>query len=128
MSNDLLRMEDLVNNPTARVPVCMCLDVSGSMNGEPIHELNEGVRMFYNAIQEDETALYAAEICIVTFGGDGACCIADFSNLERQPNAPTLDASGRTPMGEAVWDLICLRSERMSIRARGWIITNLGLS
>lgn len=102
MSNDLLRMEDLVNNPTARVPVCMCLDVSGSMNGEPIHELNEGVRMFYNAIQEDETALYAAEICIVTFGGDGACCIADFSNLERQPNPPTLDASGRTPMGEAV--------------------------
>ena len=84
MNNDLLRMEDLVNNPTARVPVCLCLDVSGSMNGEPIHELNEGVRMFYNAIQEDETALYAAEICIVTFGGNGAYCIADFSNLERQ--------------------------------------------
>lgn len=102
MNNDLLRMEDLVNNPTARVPVCLCLDVSGSMNGEPIHELNEGVRMFYNAIQEDETALYAAEICIVTFGGNGAYCIADFSNLERQPDAPILDASGRTPMGEAV--------------------------
>ena len=45
MNNDLLRMEDLVNNPTARVPVCLCLDVSGSMDGEPIRELNDGVRM-----------------------------------------------------------------------------------
>ena len=24
--NLLLRLEDLVNNPTARVPVCLCLD------------------------------------------------------------------------------------------------------
>ena len=62
MSNDLLCMEDLVNNPTARVPVCLCLDVSGSMNGSPIQALNDGVHMFYSAIQEDETALYAAEI------------------------------------------------------------------
>ena len=56
MNNDLLRIEDLVNNPTARVPVCLCLDVSGSMDGEPIRELNDGVRMFYDAIREDETA------------------------------------------------------------------------
>lgn len=102
MNNDWLRMEDLVNNPTPRVPICLCLDVSGSMQGEPIDELNEGVRMFYNAIQEDETALYAAEVCIVTFGGNEAQCIADFASLERQPNAPILKASGRTPMGEAV--------------------------
>ena len=72
MNNDLLRIEDLVNNPTARVPVCLCLDVSGSMDGEPIRELNDGVRMFYDAIREDETALYAAEVCIITFGRNGA--------------------------------------------------------
>ena len=29
--NDLLRLQDLVNNPTTRVPVCLCLDTSGSM-------------------------------------------------------------------------------------------------
>ena len=102
MNNDLMRMEDLINNPTARVPVCLCLDVSGSMQGEPIQELNEGVRMFYKAIQEDETALYAAEVCIVTFGGSGACCLADFSNLVQLQNPPMLNANGMTPMGEAV--------------------------
>lgn len=102
MSNELLRLEDLVNNPTARVPVCLCLDVSGSMDGAPIRELNDGVRLFYDAIREDETALYAAEVCIVTFGRHGVECIADFASLELQPDAPVLTAGGMTPMGEAV--------------------------
>ena len=102
MDNNLLvRLEDLVNNPTARVPVCLCLDTSGSMGGMPIDELNEGVRLFYEAIREDETALYSAEVSIVTFGGE-AQCIADFASLEVQPNAPMLTANGMTPMGEAV--------------------------
>ena len=98
----LLRLEDLVNNPTARVPVCLCLDTSASMSGEPIDELNMGVNMFYEAIKEDETALYSAEISIVTFGGDDAECISDFAGLELQPDAPILSAKGMTPMGEAV--------------------------
>lgn len=100
-NNLLLRLEDLVNNPTARVPVCLCLDTSGSMDGAPINELNEGVKIFYDAIKEDETALYAAEVSIVTFGG-GVTCIEDFANVERQTNIPKLYANGGTPMGEAV--------------------------
>ena len=30
-SNNLLRKQDLVENPTSRVPICLCLDTSGSM-------------------------------------------------------------------------------------------------
>ncbi|MGN1201842.1 MAG: VWA domain-containing protein [Eubacterium sp.] len=102
MDNELLiRLNDLVNNPTARVPVCLCLDTSGSMDGRPIDELNEGVKLFYDAIREDETALYSAEISIVTFGGY-AECVADFASLELQPDVPELSAGGMTPMGEAV--------------------------
>lgn len=101
-NNMLLRMEDLVNNPTPRVPVCLCLDVSGSMDGTPINELNQGVRLFYDAIKNDEVALYSAEVSIVTFGGMTASCIVDFASLELQPNPPHLSASGMTPMGEAV--------------------------
>lgn len=103
MSNNnlLVRLEDLVNNPTARVPVCLCLDTSYSMNGDRINELNEGVKLFYDAIREDETALYSAEISIVTFG-DVATLIEDFANIDRQLNSPILVANGMTPMGEAV--------------------------
>lgn len=103
MNNDyIMRQEDLVNNPTPRVPVCLCLDVSGSMQGAPIDELNEGVRLFYEAIREDEVALYAAEICVVTFGEQKAECVRDFASLELQPSPPVLTAYGMTPMGEAV--------------------------
>lgn len=97
----LLRNEDLVNNPTPRVAVCLCLDVSGSMCGTPINELNRGVQLFFDAIREDETALYAAEIAIVTFGYEVEC-VRDFCSLTVQPNPPILQASGMTPMGEAV--------------------------
>ena len=102
MSNEILRREDLVNNPTARVPVCLCLDISGSMQGKPIDELNKGVRLFYDTIKDDEVAAYSAEISIVTFGGTKAEYMADFASLQLQPNPPVLFASGLTPMGEAV--------------------------
>lgn len=101
MNNNLFRKEDLVNNPTTRVPVCLCLDTSGSMDGDPIEELKSGVKLFYDSIRDDEIALYSAEVCIVTFGGD-AHCVADFSGLERQTGTPPLIANGITPMGEAV--------------------------
>lgn len=121
MDNNLLvRLEDLVNNPIARVPVCLCLDTSGSMAGMPIDELNEGVRLFYEAIREDETALYSAEVSIVTFGGYDAQCIVDFASLEVQPNVPTLTANGMTPMGEAVnMGLDLLEQRKAEYKDRG---------
>ena len=119
-NNLLLRMEDLVNNPTARVPVCLCLDVSGSMDGNPINELNEGVKLFYDAIKDDEVAMYSAEICVITFGGNSAMCLEDFASLELQPNPPKLSASGLTPMGEAVnMALDLLENRKQEYRDKG---------
>lgn len=72
---------DLVDNPTARVPVCLCLDTSSSMYGDPINELNSGIRQFYKEIKADDAAMYSAEIGIVTFGNNGVECIKDFATL-----------------------------------------------
>ena len=127
MENNLLRIEDLVNNPTPRVPVCLCLDISGSMGavegdceetGETVFEDGEtwnivtggtsrisereaGVEAFYEEIRADEMTVYSAEICIVTFG-DKAVCIEDFANIERQQELPKLCPAGDTAMGEGV--------------------------
>lgn len=118
--SELLSSSDLVNNPATRVPVCLCLDVSGSMHGKPIEELNEGVRRFYQAIREDDIALYAAEISIVTFGGDEPVCIRDFSGLEQQSAPPALRAFGRTPLAEAVnMSLDLLEKRKADYRAAG---------
>ena len=60
-----------------------------------------GVEQFYEAIREDEIAVYSAEICIVTFD-NRAVCIMDFANIERQEEFPELVAKGDTAMGEGV--------------------------
>jgi len=64
-----LSIEDLVDNPTPRIPIAMVLDTSASMAGAPIKELNKGVNLFIEEIRRDEYTRYSAEICIVTFGG-----------------------------------------------------------
>ena len=127
MDSMILRIEDLVNNPTPRVPICLCLDTSGSMGAvegdcvqtgqtvfkdgrtwnvvtggtSRIEELQKGVEQFYKAIREDEMAVYSAEICIVTFDNK-ATCVMDFANVERQGDIPTLCPVGDTAMGEGV--------------------------
>lgn len=127
MSESLLRVQDLVDNPTARVPICLCLDTSGSMEaveGDCVHtgrttysdgrewelvtggttrleELQKGIELFYDAIRDDEIASYSAEICIVTFD-DSARCLMDFANIERQGEVPKLETGDKTAIGEGV--------------------------
>lgn len=99
-----IKADDLIDNPTTRVPVVLCLDVSFSMSGEKIHELNRGVKEFFNAVKNDDVAKYAVELCIVTFNST-AQKILDFAGIERQiEQFKTLNlvASGTTAMGSAV--------------------------
>lgn len=102
MTGDLvLRIQDLLENPTHRVPIALCLDVSGSMEGEPIQELNQGVRLFLESLQEDPIARFSAEVAIVTFS-DSAVLHLDFQSLERIKEAPVLSAFGQTDLGGGV--------------------------
>ena len=102
MAQDLmvLRQQDLVSNPTTRLPVCLCLDVSYSMSGNPIKELQKGVEYFFEAIKSDEIARYSVELSIVVFQSN-ATTILDFANIDRQ-RIPSLTANGSTSMGEGV--------------------------
>ena len=112
-NENLMNLEDLENNPSTRVPVCLVLDTSGSMSGAPINELSEGVRLFYNAIRSDETALYSAEISVVTFGGTVSRKV-DFNTLEQQSETPEFYANGGTPMGEAMNMALDMLEQRKS--------------
>jgi uncharacterized protein YegL len=101
MQDDMIiPADELVNNPTARVPVCLCLDTSDSMRGDPIDELNRGVETFLEALKADEVARYAAEVAVVTFGGF-VSNLLDFGSLS-DVETPSLTAHGDTPMGQAV--------------------------
>ncbi len=55
---------------------CLCvlvLDVSGSMGGEPIRQLNEGLEEFQRELERDFVASQRLEIAIVTFGSKAEC-------------------------------------------------------
>ena len=98
-------VDDLYDNPTTRVPVVLCLDVSASMTiDNRIDQLNQGVQEFFRSVSEDHIARYSAEICIVTFGSEAQKLI-DFNYADRQKAAfakMTLQAKGNTAMGAAV--------------------------
>ena len=112
MANELvLQTEDLIENPTPRVPITLCLDTSYSMSGKPISELREGAALFYKSVFDDEIARYSAEISIVTFGNGGVQRVADFGPVERIPKMP-LVAGGNTPMGKAVCDALDILEKR----------------
>lgn len=102
MNNNLmiLREKDLIENPTTRLPVCLCLDSSSSMNGTPIDELNKGVEYFFEAIKSDEIARYSVELAIVTFNSTVEK-ISDFSSIDRQ-SVTLLKAEGWTSMGKGI--------------------------
>lgn len=94
-------VDDLVDNPTPRVPVSLCLDTSSSMSGSPIEELIRGVNLFYDAIDEDDDAHDSAEINIVEFNSR-AGLVHDYASIERLERISALTANGTTALGAGV--------------------------
>ena len=109
-----INIEDLVNNPTTRVPVALVLDTSGSMAGGPIEELNDGYRLFLQELEKDEVARFSAEICVITFGGS-VKVYQDFTTVDYTNKNIYFTASGETPMGQAVLKAIELLERRKTL-------------
>lgn len=101
MAKEDLGLLELIENPTPRVPVSLCIDTSASMTGEKIRELVSGINLFYSAIREDDDAHDAAEVSIVEFNS-GANLIQDFASIEHLKTIDSINPSGLTYMGEGV--------------------------
>ena len=100
---------EFAENPEPRCAVVLALDVSGSMYGQPIAELNAGLIELARALKADQLAALRVELAVVTFGG--SLTLIDFVTADTfQP--PTLTANGSTPMGAAVQKALDLLRER----------------
>ncbi|NWG25334.1 MAG: VWA domain-containing protein [Pseudorhodoplanes sp.] len=100
---------EFANNPEPRCPCILLLDTSGSMSGTKIGELNGGLQTFAEELRSDAMAAKRVEVAIVSFGP--VQTVQHFVTADAF-QAPTLTASGDTPMGAAIMSAVGLVAER----------------
>ncbi len=91
--------DNFADNPEPRCPCVLLLDTSGSMYGEPVKQLNEGVKVFKQELLQDPLATKRVEVAMITFGP-----VTIESDFRTVPNfhPRELDTTGNTPMGAAI--------------------------
>lgn len=83
-----------------RLPVYILLDCSGSMFGEPIEAVKNGVQVLVSTLRQDPYALETAYLSLITFNST-AQQVSPLTELSAFQQ-PSLNASGATALGEAL--------------------------
>jgi hypothetical protein len=121
---------EFFDNPESRCPCLLLLDVSASMSGNPISQLNQGIQSFEKELKADSLASKRVDVAIVTFGPVRQ--VTDFAAAQHF-SAPYLEAEGSTPMGAAIEEgLRILRNRKQQYRDAGitpyrpWVFSHHG--
>lgn len=105
-------------NPEPRCPCVLLLDVSGSMQGEPLRSLQEGLGVYKSELSSDALASKRVEVAVVTFGG-AVQTASQFATADSF-YPPVLTAGGDTPMGAAIHQgLAMVRDRKNEYRQNG---------
>ncbi|MCR5617245.1 MAG: VWA domain-containing protein [Clostridiales bacterium] len=105
---------DFGNSTKRRLPICFCLDTSGSMQGDPIKQLNMGLQNFLSSIKANDDTRSATDIAIITFGSS-VDIILPFGKIGK--GLPEISAStSLTPIGEGVLTAL----ELLDARKKGY--------
>lgn len=83
-----------------RLPVYLLLDTSGSMNGEPIEAVKNGLQVLVSALRQDPQALETAALSVITFDTSAKQLVPLTDLASFQP--PSFSASGTTALGEGL--------------------------
>jgi uncharacterized protein YegL len=83
-----------------RLPVYLVLDTSGSMTGEPIEAVKNGVQVLISTLRQDPYALETAYLSVITFDSSAKQTVplTELSVFQM----PDIQASGTTSLGQAL--------------------------
>lgn len=83
-----------------RLPVYILLDTSGSMMGEPIESVKNGLQVMISSLRQNPQAIETAFLSIITFDTTAKQIVplTDLASFQM----PDIEASGVTAMGEAL--------------------------
>lgn len=98
-----------------RLPVFLLLDTSGSMRGEPIQAVNNGLQVLISALRQDPYALESVHMSLITFDIE-ANELFPLTPLDQvQISEITVPQAGATFLGAAL-ELLVSRVDRDVIR------------
>ena len=101
--------------------VTFLLDTSGSMGGEPIQRLNDGLNGLVRSLQSDDNA-DIIDIAVITFG-DSVNVTMPHTPISRIKADFNLSASGWTPMGEGLLKAAEITNERRRLYNANGVMT-----
>jgi len=83
-----------------RLPVYLMLDTSGSMSGEPIEAVKNGVQVMISSLRQNPQAIETAFISVITFDSSARQIVplTDLASFQM----PDIKASGTTALGDAL--------------------------
>jgi uncharacterized protein YegL len=83
-----------------RLPVYLVLDTSGSMSGEAIEAVKNGVQVLVSTLRQDPYALETAFLSVITFDSTAQQIVplTEIGSFQQ----PNIKASGTTALGEAL--------------------------
>jgi len=83
-----------------RLPVYLVLDTSGSMNGEPIEAVKNGVQVLVSTLRQDPYALETAYLSVITFDSSAKQVVplTELGSFQQ----PSFQATGVTALGDAL--------------------------
>lgn len=83
-----------------RLPVYLVLDTSGSMHGEPIEAVKNGVQVLISTLRQDPYALETAYLSVITFDSTAQQLVplTELGSFQQ----PNIQATGTTAFGDAL--------------------------
>lgn len=103
-----------MNGYSRRLPVYLLLDCSGSMSGEPIEAVKEGVKNLISDLKGDPQALETAYLSVITFDSTAQQItpLTELMDFNMPQLLAQLRASGMTALGGAIQLLKdCIKNE-----------------